>query len=48
MTVVDSDPNRRDEDEERPEDLTDEIAKKYDPERLLKVVAKRSGGGTPL
>jgi Domain of unknown function (DUF4157) len=30
------------------EELTDELAKKYDPERLLKVVAKRAGRGDPL
>ncbi len=31
-----------------PEDLTDEIAKKYDPERLLRMVARRAGRGDPL
>jgi hypothetical protein len=37
-----------DENERRAEELTDELAKKYDPERLLKVVAKRAGRGDPL
>lgn len=37
-----------DEQERRAEELTDELAKKYDPERLLKVVAKRAGRGDPL
>ena len=36
------------EDRERAERLTDELAKKYDPQRLLKLVAKRAGQGTPL
>lgn len=30
------------------EDLTDELAKKYDPERLLRMVSKRAGRGDPL
>ena len=30
------------------EDLTDELAKKYDPERLLKILARRVGRGDPL
>jgi len=34
--------------EQRAEDLTDELAKKYDPERLLKIVSKRAGRGDPL
>ena len=34
--------------EDRPEDLTDELAKKYDPERLLKMVSKRAGKGQSL
>ena len=34
--------------ERRAEELTDELAKKYDPERLLKLVAKRAGRGDPL
>ena len=37
-----------DENERRAEELTDELAKKYDPERLLKVVARRAGRGDPL
>lgn len=37
-----------DENERRAEELTDELAKKYDPERLLRVVAKRAGRGDPL
>jgi hypothetical protein len=37
-----------DENERRAEELTDELAKKYDPERLLKLVAKRAGRGDPL
>jgi Domain of unknown function (DUF4157) len=31
-----------------PEDLSDEIARKWDPERLLKMVAKRAGKGEAL
>jgi hypothetical protein len=31
-----------------PEDLSDEIVKKYDPERLLSVVARRAGKGEQL
>jgi len=34
--------------EDRPEDLTDELARKYDPERMLKMVSKRAGRGDPL
>lgn len=33
---------------ERPDELTDELAKKYDPERLLKMFAKRAGKGEQL
>ena len=33
---------------DRPEDLTDELARKYDPERMLKMVSKRAGRGDPL
>ena len=29
-------------------DLNDELAKKYDPERLLQIVGKRAGNGDPL
>ncbi|MDB4959463.1 MAG: hypothetical protein JWO36_7032 [Myxococcales bacterium] len=32
----------------RAEDLTDELAKKYDPERLLKILARRAGRGEAL
>ena len=34
--------------EQRAEDLTDELARKYDPERLLRMVAKRAGRGETL
>jgi hypothetical protein len=34
--------------EKRAEDLTDELARKYDPERLLKIMSKRAGRGDPL
>ena len=37
-----------DDQERRAEELTDELAKKYDPARLLKVVSKRAGRGDPL
>jgi len=30
------------------DDLSEELAKKYDPERLLKLVSKRAGRGDPL
>ncbi len=33
---------------DRAEHLTDELAKKYDPERLLKIVSRRAGRGDPL
>lgn len=33
---------------DRPDELTDELAKKYDPERLLKMFAKRAGKGEQL
>jgi hypothetical protein len=33
---------------DRPEDLTDELARKYDPERMLKMVSKRAGRGESL
>jgi Domain of unknown function (DUF4157) len=36
------------EERERAERLSDELAKKYDPERLLKLIQKRAGSGTPL
>jgi hypothetical protein len=34
--------------ETRAEDLSDELAKKYDPERLLKIISKRAGRGEQL
>lgn len=34
--------------EARAEDLSDELAKKYDPERLLRMVSKRAGRGEAL
>jgi hypothetical protein len=34
--------------QERAEDISDEIARKYDPERLLKMIAKRAGRGESL
>jgi hypothetical protein len=37
-----------DETEDSGEDLTEEIARKYDPERLLRLVSKRAGKGEPL
>src|ERR1700761_6479184 len=48
MTVADEYEPGIDQNEQRAEELTDELAKKYDPERLLKVVAKRAGRGDPL
>ncbi|HEY6033218.1 MAG TPA: DUF4157 domain-containing protein [Kofleriaceae bacterium] len=39
---------RGDHREDRPEDLTDELARKYDPERMLGMVSKRAGRGDPL
>jgi hypothetical protein len=41
--MAEQDPN-----EPRPEDLSDELAKKYDPQRLLKIMARRAGRGDPL
>jgi hypothetical protein len=35
-------------DQPRADDLSDELAKKYDPERLLKMMAARAGRGDPL
>ena len=32
----------------RPEDISDELARKYDPERMLKIMAKRAGRGESL
>jgi hypothetical protein len=37
-----------DDNETRAEDLSDELARKYDPERLLKIISKRAGRGDPL
>ena len=37
-----------DETQDRAEELTDELAKKYDPERLLKMFARRAGRGEQL
>jgi hypothetical protein len=34
--------------EARAEDISDEIARKYDPERLLRMIAKRAGRGESL
>ena len=34
--------------EDRPEDLTDELARKYDPDRMLRMVSKRAGRGNSL
>jgi len=36
------------EQEQRPEDISDEVARKYDPERLLRMLAKRAGRGEAL
>ena len=35
-------------DTDRAEEISDEIARKYDPERLLKMIAKRAGRGESL
>ena len=35
-------------DPDRPEEISDEIARKYDPERLLKMIARRAGRGESL
>ena len=35
-------------DQDRAEEISDEIARKYDPERLLKMIAKRAGRGESL
>jgi hypothetical protein len=34
--------------DDRPEDLTDELARKYDPDRMLRMVSKRAGRGDAL
>jgi hypothetical protein len=36
------------ENEQNPEDLTDELARKYDPERMLRMVSRRAGKGEQL
>lgn len=38
----------REERGDRPEDLTDELARKYDPDRMLRMVGKRAGRGDAL
>lgn len=38
----------REERGDRPEDLTDELARKYDPDRMLRMVSKRAGRGDAL
>lgn len=40
--------NPEEQNAERAEDISDEVAKKYDPERLLKMVSKRAGRGESL
>ena len=35
-------------DQDKPEDISDELARKYDPERLLKMLAGRAGRGEAL
>jgi Domain of unknown function (DUF4157) len=34
--------------QDRPEEISDEIARKYDPERLLRMIARRAGRGESL
>ena len=43
-----ADPHDDDELDARAEDLTDELAKKYDPDRLLQIVSRRAGRGESL
>jgi Domain of unknown function (DUF4157) len=38
----------REERGDRPEDLTDELARKYNPDRMLRMVSKRAGRGDSL
>jgi hypothetical protein len=38
----------REKPEDRAEDLTDELARKYDPERMLRMIGKRAGSGAAL
>ncbi|HWO22719.1 MAG TPA: DUF4157 domain-containing protein [Kofleriaceae bacterium] len=40
--------NEQNPDQDRPEEISDEIARKYDPERLLRMIAKRAGRGESL
>lgn len=46
--MADPDQEPATETETRAEDLNDELARKYDPERLLRMVAKRAGKGEAL
>ena len=43
-----NDPSQQQPTDGRAEDLTDELARKYDPDRLLKMVSKRAGKGERL
>jgi hypothetical protein len=45
---VSDDPQQLDENEQRAEDLTDELARKYSPEKLLRMVSRRAGKGETL
>ncbi|MBL0219052.1 MAG: DUF4157 domain-containing protein [Myxococcales bacterium] len=49
-TVADQDPGTEPTTDQDPraEDLTDEITRKYDPERLLRMIGKRAGKGEAL
>jgi hypothetical protein len=47
-TEQEPDEDDKDSREKRAEDLTDELARKYDPERLLKIMSKRAGRGDAL
>ena len=40
--------DQEDQNETTADQLTDELAKKYDPARLLKIISKRAGRGDPL
>jgi hypothetical protein len=40
--------DEHDQDDTQASDLTDELARKYDPERLLKIMSARAGRGEPL
>lgn len=48
MATDEQDPSQTGQTEGRAEDLTDELAKKYDPDRLLRMVSKRAGKGESL